>query len=1038
VGAAPPGELPRAADVLVVGAGIVGTAIAARLAAAGLDVTVVDRAGPGAGTSSSGEGDLLVSDKLPGPELALALRGIELWRQFGERAGGSFEFEEKSGLVVAHDENALEELWSLAREQRAEGVKVDLVAGDELHQFEPALSRELLGGAVYAEDCQVQPMLAVAAHVSEVVRHGGRVIAGAEVLRAERDGNGAISAVVTSAGTVVIGGWVVNAAGPWAGDLARRLGAELAVAPRRGHVLVTEPLPPLVRRKVFEASYVGSVHQGDAERACSSVIEATAGGTMLLGSSRESVGFSYELDAEVVAIIARRAIGVVPALAGARLMRAYVGFRPATPDRLPIIGADPRVGRLLHATGHEGAGVGLALVTADLVESLVRGEEPSLDIAPFAPGRFPAEAGAEAAARTGWARPSAGPWAGAGVPGGETPAAPAHEEAEETAAVPFGPVPFGPVPFEPVTAGSQLVRFRFDGRELTAPRGTTVAGALLANGEQAWRTTRAGSQRRGLFCGIGTCFDCLVDVNGEKAVRACLRPLHDGDEVSSSRSVGGPRPATGTAPGKHRAPKVTSVADVVVVGAGPAGMAAAAAAAARGATVVLVDASPRLGGQYFRQPLVDGPGEPSPAGPGLPSRFHEIAHHPLVELRLGRHIWSAYREGLGREGLGSEGPGSEGLGFTLRLDGGLEGASFLRGRAIVLATGASELTLPFPGWELPGVMTAGAAQALLKSQHVAVGRRVVVAGTGPFLLPVAATLAQAGTHVTVVEAAPLRAAPGALPGLVAHPAKLAEAAGYGSVLVRHGVRFMTGRAVVRCQGDGRAERAVVARLGRDWGAVAGSEQAIDVDAVCVSYGFVPRMELARQLGAGDLWRPGRLTGGVACDRTMASSTPGLFVAGEVAGIGGAEVAEVEGELAGHAAASYIGLPDGRPLSDHEGLARRLRKSRAFARGLEALYPLGTGWLSWLDQSTVVCRCEQATWGAVERAVAQGARSAREVRSLTRCGMGYCQGRTCGPALQLAISALTGRSVDRVGDLHKRPVAIPVPLSDVAVPAGAVL
>ncbi len=391
-GAVTSSALPRAAEVLVVGAGLVGTAVAAGLAAVGVDVTVIDRSGPAAGTSSSGEGDLLVSDKLPGPELALALRGIGLWRQLAEKEGEGFEFEEKGGLVVAHDEVSLEELRSLAQDQRAQGVMVELVAGEDLQQLEPALSRELKGGAIYPQDCQVQPMLAVARHVSDVVRHGSRVVAGVNVLRAERDSNGDISALVTSGGKVAVGRWVVNAAGPWAGELAGRLGAQIPVAPRRGHVLVTEPLPPLVRRKVFEASYVGSVHQADAERACSSVIEETAGGTMLLGSSRESVGFSYELDPDVVAAIARRAVAVVPPLAGARLMRAYVGFRPATPDRLPIIGPDSSVGRLLHATGHEGAGVGLAQVTAEMVQSLVLGEPPALDIAPFAPDRFDAPA----------------------------------------------------------------------------------------------------------------------------------------------------------------------------------------------------------------------------------------------------------------------------------------------------------------------------------------------------------------------------------------------------------------------------------------------------------------------------------------------------------------------------------------------------------------------------------------------------------------------------------------------------------------------
>ena len=384
----------------MVGAGIVGTAIAARLAVAGLDVVVLDRFGPAAGTSSSGEGNLLVSDKLPGPELALALRGLELWDEFGSASRGSHRVRKKGGLVVAHDEAALRELCSLATAQRAQGASVDMVGGDALQDLEPALSPELQGGVAYAQDAQVQPMLAVAFQVSELVKHGGRVIRDVDVISAERDTNEVISALVTSAGKIDVGEWVVNAAGPWAGDLARRLGGGIPVIPRRGHVLVTEPLPPLVRRKVFEADYVGSVHQSDAQWACSSVIEATASGTMLLGSSRESVGFAPGVNPEIVATIARRAVVLVPQLAPARLMRAYVGFRPATPDRLPVIGPDPTVGRLLHATGHEGAGVGLALVTAELVQNILLGETPVVALEPFAPGRFRPEPTA-----SGWVPP---------------------------------------------------------------------------------------------------------------------------------------------------------------------------------------------------------------------------------------------------------------------------------------------------------------------------------------------------------------------------------------------------------------------------------------------------------------------------------------------------------------------------------------------------------------------------------------------------------------------------------------------------------
>jgi len=298
-------------------------------------------------------------------------------------------------------------------------------------------------------------------------------------------------------------------------------------------------------------------------------------------------------------------------------------------------------------------------------------------------------------------------------------------------------------------------------------------------------------------------------------------------------------------------------------------------------------------------------------------------------------------------------------------------------------------------------------------------------------LPVAAALAQVGARVVLVEALPARSAPRALPNLVRHLPKLREAAGYGLALARYRVRVLTGRAVVRCEGDGHVERAVLARLGPNWERLPGPGQAVPADGVCVSYGFVPRLELALQLGARPLTHPDQLAVGVATDAAMATSVRGLFVAGELAGVGGAEVAELEGELAGHSAASYLGLADDRAPAEKKRLLSRLRAARAFTARLAPLYPVRAGWISGLKPATVFCRCEQVPWEAVEAVIARGASTTREVRSVTRCGMGYCQGRTCGPALQMAVSALTGRPLNQVGDLHKRPVAVPVPLGHVA-------
>ena len=439
----------------------------------------------------------------------------------------------------------------------------------------------------------------------------------------------------------------------------------------------------------------------------------------------------------------------------------------------------------------------------------------------------------------------------------------------------------------------------------------------------------------------------------------------------------------------------------------------------RRARVVLVDGTPRLGGQYFRQPLAEPPNNTDqplpPAGLRLPARFHHLTADPAVELRLGCEVWSV-----------SKGPS----GFTLRLTDGVPAA--LHSPALVLAAGASELTLPFPGWELPGVATAGAAQALLKSQHVPIGRRVVVAGTGPFLLPVAAALAEARASVIVVEAARARSAPRAVPTLLRYPPKLWEAAGYGLALARHRVPVLAGWGVVACEGEGRVERAILARLGPNWEQLPGSGRTIPADAVCVSYGFVPRLELASQLGAQAFSRPDQLAVGVVTDATMGTSVGGLFVAGELAGVGRCR----GGRARRRARRALCGLV---PRAGRRSWPRRKtatpapppKEPRVHGPVVGPLPPARRLDLAGSSPSTVFCRCEQVPWEAVEAAIARGATTAREVRSVTRCGMGYCQGRTCGPALQTTISSLAGRPLDEVGDLHKRPVAVPVFLDRVA-------
>ena len=369
---------------MIVGAGIIGTACAYFCARAGLDVVVLDRQAVAAGTTGAGEGNVLLSDKQPGPELAMALRAVQLWDELADALGAdAFELERKGGVVVARSDEALAALRRLAAEQRDNSVDSEPLDGAQLRAAEPYLAGDLAGGAFYPQDLQVQPMLA-AAHLLRASGAVLRLVVEATGLRLDGD---RVSGVVTSDG-IVPADFVVNAAGTWSGRLAEGFGAPVPVLPRRGFVLVTEPLPPIIRHKVYSAEYVANVVSDNEGLETSAVVEGTRAGTVLIGASRERVGFDKTISIPVVRRLAAQAVSLFPVLAGVNLMRVYAGLRPYCPDHLPIVGTDPRVPGLLHACGHEGAGIGLAPATGELIAQLITEQPTALDANPFAPTRL--------------------------------------------------------------------------------------------------------------------------------------------------------------------------------------------------------------------------------------------------------------------------------------------------------------------------------------------------------------------------------------------------------------------------------------------------------------------------------------------------------------------------------------------------------------------------------------------------------------------------------------------------------------------------
>ncbi|SDP37455.1 Glycine/D-amino acid oxidase [Nakamurella panacisegetis] len=379
-------------DVVIIGAGMVGAACAFFCSAAGLSVTMIERGPIGGGTTASCEGNILLSDKEPGPELDLALLSSRLWSEVAQEVGADkFEYQRKGGVVVALTTDSATALRDLAAQQRAAGIEsVDLDAAS-LRELEPNVSAAAVGGAFYPQDSQVQPMLATAQLVRYARDRGVRVVPGTSVTGVTRGRDGAVTGVRTDSPTLpqLSAKWVINAAGTWADRIAEMAGATIPVLPRRGFILVTEPLPRVVRHKVYTADYVANVASSDAGLETSVVVEGTQSGSVLIGASRERVGFDRTISLPVIRQLAAQAVEVFPFLARVNLLRTYLGFRPYCPDHLPVIGPDPRAPGLIQATGHEGAGIGLSMATGRLIAQVITGAEPEMSLDPFRPNRFP-------------------------------------------------------------------------------------------------------------------------------------------------------------------------------------------------------------------------------------------------------------------------------------------------------------------------------------------------------------------------------------------------------------------------------------------------------------------------------------------------------------------------------------------------------------------------------------------------------------------------------------------------------------------------
>lgn len=451
---------------------------------------------------------------------------------------------------------------------------------------------------------------------------------------------------------------------------------------------------------------------------------------------------------------------------------------------------------------------------------------------------------------------------------------------------------------------------------------------------------------------------------------------------------------------------------LVIVGAGPAGLGAAIEAARAGLPCTLLDESAHLGGRIYRPPpkefqLHDAHalGRDFLRGERLRNEFAQVAHH--VEVLSGASVLGVWDGG--RELLWTSGQAS----------------STLRAERLVLATGAYERPMPFPGWTLPGVMTAGGVQTLVKTMQVKPGRRALVAGTGPLLLVVANQLHNAGVEVVaVLEAGKPSWSPLQVPQIWGEWELLGDAWSYWRGLRRAGIPLLFNHTVFASHGESQVDAASYGPVSaHDWRPRKDRATQVEVDLVVSGFGLVPdtaltqsadcRHEYVHELGG---WIPVR-------DKLMQTTVPGVFAVGDGAGAAGSLVALEQGRVAGITTAEQAGA-----LSTSEADRRRaapLRRLRSLARVRKVLDEIsrirpGLGELA--SDDTLVCRCEEVMLSEVQGALVAGAQDLQAVKLFTRLGMGPCQGRNCAPSMAMSISQATGRTLAQVGQINPRPPA----------------
>lgn len=457
--------------------------------------------------------------------------------------------------------------------------------------------------------------------------------------------------------------------------------------------------------------------------------------------------------------------------------------------------------------------------------------------------------------------------------------------------------------------------------------------------------------------------------------------------------------------------------ELAIVGGGPAGICAAIEAVGHGAKVTLIDENSRLGGQIYRAMpesfrIRNGQalGKDYADAQALMREFDAV--RPRLDVWSETSVWGLFPD---RELATLK------QGATKRL----------KAKALVLATGAYERTIPFPGWTMPGVFTLGGLQRFVKTDRVVPGRRTVLAGTGPLLWVVALQLHAAGIEVTaVLDSADYASGWRHLPRLLAGFPFLRDGARYLYRLREAGIPLLQRHAIFAALGTEEVTAAVIGPVDSE-GRPVGSKREIAVDTVGVGYGLISSVQLTRLAGCDHRYSDGSGSWMPCFDDWMATSVADIFVAGDGAGIAGVQAARLEGRLASIGACRALGrLTPEAAEARARPIRRDLHRIRTFRSGVDRLFRVPYGAYALIDDATVICRCEEVLAGDVRALIAEGATEVNEIKKLARPGMGYCQGRMCEATLCAMLAAATGQPLDKAGFLNVRPPVKPIPLGSV--------